>query len=235
MTDQNKHPRDQQLALYSGGDLEFLERIRVGLHLRGCAACRNGVQSHASLREALPKLSSDPAFLQGQIANWDRLSDEMTANIRLGLSAAECIGPSKEERRAARRAAQWLPDFLSGGALSGSSWFGTSWKPALAGFGLCALSVGAFWFNTPPEQKHTLARAWDAMTHGGVPLGERGVVLEATQAGLEMKQDGRSLITVRHPERKPASVSASLGGSIRAGYVDDETGQVTYTNVYSGQ
>jgi hypothetical protein len=213
------HPLDSQLALFAGGDLEFLERFQVRWHVRGCARCRNAVASHRNLREILATPAGDADLLP---SNWDRLSEEMTANIRLGLSAAECIGPSRQER------AKQAP--VAGGRLE---LIPRSWIPALAGFGLCLISAGAFWLNTPAEQKRTLARAWDAMTHGGVPQNERGLVLEASQIGLEMKQDGRALITVRNP--RPATMSASLEGSIRAGYVDDETGQVTYTNVYSGQ
>ena len=220
------HPHASQLALYAGGDVEFLERFRLSLHVRGCAPCRQAVASHRNLRGVLQESLEEPVESDLLPSNWNRLSDEMAANIRLGLSAAECIGPSRIG--ASNKHAQ--PQHDEGG------WWGVipkPWVPALAAFGLCLISAGAFWFNTPSEQKHTLARAWDAVTHGGVPRGERGVVLEASQIGLEMKQDGRALITVRNP--RPSTMSASLEGSIRAGYVDDETGQVTYTNVYSGQ
>ena len=215
-----KHPNGERLALFAGGDLDFLDRMRTSFHVRGCGQCQKTVASHQVLRTALPKLELPPEIAEG-ISNWDRLSEEMTANIRLGLSAAECIGPSKLQQKsrfalAPLRAKAFLPAF--------------------AGVAVCLLTAAAFFLNAPHEQQRSLARAWDAITHGGVARGERGVVLEATQAGLEMKQDGRSLISVRHPEqRNVASMSASLEGSVRAGYVDDETGQVTFTNVYSGQ
>jgi hypothetical protein len=46
-----------------------------------------------------------------------------------------------------------------------------------------------------------------------------------------MRRDGRPVITVRHPDRKAHDVAANLDGSMSAGYVDDETGQVTIINV----
>ena len=228
------HPTESRLALYAGGDLDFLDRLQVGWHVRGCSRCGSTVASHKVLRRALVEpidSAAGESVKELFPSNWNRLGDEMTANIRLGLSAAECIGPAK-------------PPFGRGqfrtwktGSRSKYTRFAQpvsrAWVPAVTAFGLCLLSAGAFWLNTPPEQRHTLARAWDAISHGGVAQGERGVILEVSQTGLEMKQDGRALIAVRSP--RPATMSASLGGSIRAGYVDDETGQVTYTNVYSGQ
>jgi hypothetical protein len=40
-------------------------------------------------------------------------------------------------------------------------------------------------------------------------------------------------LTMTHPDAAPSVVSVSLQGSVRARYVDSDTGQVTVTNVYA--
>ena len=91
--------------------------------------------------------------------------------------------------------------------------------------GALALFAGAFVLNMPVD------RLWNRLA----VRDQSGLVLEATDAGLEMRRDGRAVISVRHPDRKTShAVAANLDGSMSAGYVDDETGQVTIINV-SGQ
>jgi anti-sigma factor RsiW len=57
-----------------------------------------------------------------------------------------------------------------------------------------------------------------------------GVVLEATEAGLELRENGRTL-TMLQPASATVTVNAER--SMRARYVDSDTGQVTITNVYA--
>ena len=100
------HPNESTLALFaadSGGDLELLERARVALHLRRCAGCRQQVSDFQALRADLASMRERST---GPLGDWDRLSDEMTANIRLGLSMAECVGPAPRQRR--RKRFLWL-------------------------------------------------------------------------------------------------------------------------------
>jgi hypothetical protein len=58
-----------------------------------------------------------------------------------------------------------------------------------------------------------------------------GVVLEATPEGIELKEEDRAL-TLLHPASDAVVLSVSAQGSLRARYVDAETGQVTINNVY---
>jgi hypothetical protein len=194
---QHQHPGEDILALHSSGDLDFKDRLRVALHIRGCSTCREHVANHKSLQADLASLratSSDP------LGDWDRLSEEMTANIRLGISAAECVGPAS--RRTSRFA-------------------GFFWNPAVMAAGAFALLTGAFLLNMPLDR---IERLWHLRDHSGL-------VLESTASGIEMRRDGRALISVHHPDRKSHDVAANLDGSMSAGYVDDETGQVTIINV----
>jgi anti-sigma factor RsiW len=192
-----KHPGEDTLALYAGGDLDWIERVRVALHVRGCNPCRQHVANYQEIRAGLKSVSgrhSDP------LSDWDRLSEEMAANIRLGISAAECVGPAPRESRRF------------------SSFF---WRPPVMAAGAFALLTGAFLLNMPLDR---IARIWQLKD-------QTGLVLESTAAGIEMRRDGRPVITVRHPDRKAHDVAANLDGSMSAGYVDDETGQVTIINV----
>lgn len=84
-----KHPDRAALALHSGDDLSGWARWRMLRHLAKCDHCRDEVSAFQDLRQATEQLSELPAL------PWDELAAEMTANIRLGLSAGECVkGPS---------------------------------------------------------------------------------------------------------------------------------------------
>jgi anti-sigma factor RsiW len=93
------------------------------------------------------------------------------------------------------------------------------WRAA-AGVAMATLMVVAGWFLNIPRP----VRLADTRT--------QGVVLEATQAGLEVRENGRAL-TMLQPASTPVTYSVSAAGSLRARYVDGDTGQVTITNVYA--
>ena len=82
------HSRETSLALYAGGELSLLARWRVGRHVAGCSECRRLVEQFQSAREQLS--STRPDLPEG--ATWDRLAEEMKANIHVGLAAGECVG-----------------------------------------------------------------------------------------------------------------------------------------------
>ena len=196
----SKHPNENILALCAGGDLDFIERMLVTLHVRRCGGCRERLASFKAIRNDLASVRekhSDP------LGDWDRLSDEMTANIRLGISMAECAGlaPNPHSRV--------FDGFLA--------------RPAvLATGGATLLFLGAFALNMPVGQ------IWERV----MLRDQTGLVLESTAAGIEMRRDGRRVISVHPPDRKASrAVAANLDGSMSAGYVDDETGQVTIINV----
>ena len=84
-----KHPSATELALFSGGDLGFVDRWRVHVHLKSCPLCQREVDGY---RAASAGLSEETADLPSAL-NWDRLAAEMTANIHVGLEAAECVAP----------------------------------------------------------------------------------------------------------------------------------------------
>jgi anti-sigma factor RsiW len=90
------------------------------------------------------------------------------------------------------------------------------WRAA-AGLAMATLVVVTGWFLNVPRPGE---------------LAQAGVVLEATQAGLELKENGRAL-TMLEPASTAVTYSVNAAGSLRARYVDGDTGQVTITNVYA--
>ena len=69
----------------------------------------------------------------------------------------------------------------------------------------------------------------------GEPLAEGEIRLAATQNGIEL-QEGRRALSLRHARVRDVNdvmVTVSAQGSVRARYVDSETGQVTINNVYA--
>jgi len=185
------HPNEIQLSLYAGGDVSLLERIRTGLHIRGCESCLAEVESlrrgRAELRRAADELPDN--------LNWERLASEITGNIRVGLAAGACVAPvvGKSDR--------------------------LGWRAAVVLASGTALIMTAWWLNIP-RAKHLTANG-------------NGVRLEATASGIEMKQNGGALVLLNQNAGSGSTVFVSTPGSLRARYVNAETGQVTINNVYA--
>ncbi|WP_321477465.1 hypothetical protein [uncultured Paludibaculum sp.] len=83
----NNHPGLDQLALFAGGDLPAWPALRLRAHLCLCAHCAAEV---AALRTARLELRSAAAVLPAGL-DWNALEAEMSANIRLGLSAGAIV------------------------------------------------------------------------------------------------------------------------------------------------
>ncbi len=65
----------------------------------------------------------------------------------------------------------------------------------------------------------------------GTPWVE-GTVVEATGGGIELRQGDR-MLSLRHPSGGDVSFAVNAQGTVRARYIDEETGQVTIHNVYA--
>ena len=203
------HPLQTDLALYSSGDLPVWRRPMMRLHVSGCDHCRTWVEAFVADRESLRALSAEmPAGV-----HWDRLAAEMSANVRLGLEAGECVAPRVRK-----------PTLAAG------------WRVAAACAGVTALLVSAWWLNMPPTETAALghvvqkiARPW----RGGVrALDDSGPTVQVSAAGIQLQQNGGTLGMSQGQER-PVSVSLSVQGSARARYIDSDTGQVTITGMYA--
>jgi hypothetical protein len=208
-----RHVSEYDLALYATGDLSWWTRSSVRLHLSRCPDCKNLAEEYWRDQQHIQDLAAElPPGV-----NWERLAAEMTANIRVGLAAGECVAPRTRHRSIPLR-----------------------WRVAGAAAAFTALLVGAWWLNMPASQTASLGRAVKAIASGrGLPgkhaglFDERGPLVEATAAGIELRDNGVAMGVSSQKGARPVSVSLSAQGTARAHYVDSDTGQVTITSVYA--
>lgn len=107
------HPNQSALALHAGGDLGAFARWRMERHLAKCERCRGEIAAFQALRNTTADLGGLPEV------NWQAMAAEMSANIRLGLSAGECVKQPARNR---------APRF--------------GWRPVAAIVGAAAVLVG---------------------------------------------------------------------------------------------
>lgn len=203
------HILETDLALLANGDMPLWRQAFARLHVARCGACQARLAAYREDREAIAQLAEElPPGV-----SWDRLASEMTANIRVGLAAGECVAP----RRAARA-------------------FPAGWRMAatVAGFG--ALLVGAWWLNVPKSETLALKGAMQkiarALPWSGAGLDDRRPLVEVSSRGIELRENG-GVLGMSQGVARPVSVTLSVQGSARARYVDAETGQITITGVYA--
>src|ERR1700683_4194194 len=85
-----RHPAEVQIALFVGGDLGRWERWRVARHVASCAGCQHEVQSLRGASTQLRELAAEMPELSNGLS-WNRLSQEISGNIHVGLAAGEAI------------------------------------------------------------------------------------------------------------------------------------------------
>jgi hypothetical protein len=211
-----KHPSEVQLALFAGSDLGAWDRWRVRRHVAQCAACDTQVQSLKSASEQLREVAAElPKDL-----NWDRLSNEITGNIRVGLAAGEAI--ARFDKPLLRRGPGRL-----------------GWNAVMVLAGATAIFGIAFWTSLPQPQADKLTAVFQRIRTGRIGslvqrpgFAQDGVVmLEASSSAIEVKENGRTL-SLMHPHSDGGTVSISMKGSAGVRYVDADSGQVTTNKVY---
>jgi hypothetical protein len=205
------HPVQSELALYLTGDLPLWRRPIVGLHLAACDGCRGWVAAFGADRESLRRLAMElPPGL-----NWDRMVAEMSANVRVGLEAGECVASRVNKPTVS-----------------------TGWRVAAASAGVAILLVSAWWLNMPRADSLALGRTMRRIAQegpwrgAGLALEDRGPTVEVSASGIRLQQNGGTLGMSQGQER-PVNVTLSVQGSARARYVDADTGQITITGVYA--
>jgi len=195
------HPSRPDLALYSGCDLNFWKRFRVEHHLHDCEECRREVEAFRGRRQSIRTVAEE----MPPGAEWNVLAAEMRANIRLGLSAAECI------------ANVGIPSRVRS----------FRWQLAAGTAAVAVFVTGGLWVYSRATQA-----APQATVAASAPVTGQ-MILKATRAGLEMERDGRGMtLTYTSGARVIPAVAVSHGG-LNARYVDDETGQVTIHHVFA--
>jgi hypothetical protein len=205
------HPLQSDLALYSTDDLPLWRWPIVRLHLAGCDGCRSWVAAFDSDRESIRRLAAQmPVGV-----NWDRLAAEMSANVRVGLEAGECVASRVQKPT-----------------------LSTGWRVAAASAGVAILLVSAWWLNMPRADSVALGHAMQTLAQKGpwhlgeLDLEDRGPTVEVSASGIQLQQNGGTLGMSQGHER-PVNVTLSVQGSARARYIDADTGQITITGVYA--
>jgi anti-sigma factor RsiW len=203
------HVTETDLALYVSGDLTLWDIARVRLHTAGCDRCKRLAEGYHRDRTRMRQIVAEmPEGL-----DWERLSSEMTANIRVGLAAGECVAPRRHKTA------------------------GLGWRPAAAMAGLAVLLATGWWLNMPPSTTQALGRAFSAIAHGRgssieLVMEPRGAFVQANATGAELRGDGGTLGFLQGGAA-PVAVSVSSQGSASASYVDGDTGRMTITSVYA--
>ncbi len=198
-----EHPGVEILSLYSAGDLPFLLHFRTGRHVRKCAGCEQQVLSLKAAKGELRR-EAHAEILTGfeAITDWHALENDMLGNIRVGVAASRCIEKVGRARSFSSRLA-W-------------------------GAGMTALFAAGWMSRIPAEDNQRIISA----LRRAVGLEQppfNGTVVRSTPGGITVRAQGATL-TLLHPQS--AVVSMSSPASVTARYVDDDSGQVTITNVY---
>jgi hypothetical protein len=198
------HPNLEILALYSNRDLPWLTRWQIGRHVRKCANCEEQILQFRSAHSEL-KREADTQTLTGfeAITDWSRLEREMIGNIAVGVAAARCI-ENVGRRRILAAKGTWVT------------------------VGLVLLFLAGWFAHVPSEQRDHLAASLRRSMGMEVPQ-IAGSVVQTTPEGITVRAQGATL-TILHPPSAVVSLAGS--SSLGARFVDEETGEVTITNVY---
>jgi hypothetical protein len=185
-----KHPNEFQLALFAGGDLGLWDRWQVSRHVSRCSSCQSEVAglraASEQVRETVPDLPKD--------LNWNRLAEEMTGNIRVGLAAGEAIA------RFDRPIAGVRPGRLG-------------WNAVLVIACATVVFVTAFWTSLPREQAQHLGAALQKIFTGQggrhAAVSQDDVMLEASSSSLAGQETGRTMM-LKNPRSDGVTVSITI-------------------------
>ncbi|HXS96376.1 MAG TPA: hypothetical protein VN736_17350 [Candidatus Limnocylindrales bacterium] len=155
-----KHPSQATLALLAGGDLGLFARWKAQRHVAICAECRDEVAAFESIREIATDLQELPEV------SWQQISAEMTANIRLGLAAGECVRQPET-------------------AIRDTRWF-TGARAAVAFASMIALVVTGLMLERPSPHRFTVPEGSVAeATTWGIQVSENGEAIGLKHAGVQ--------------------------------------------------
>ena len=201
----NDHPTSEDLALLVGGEMPYVRRWQIQNHVHHCAACEQELEHYQAAHSELKRLA-EAEMLTGfeAIGDWSRLEREMTGNINVGVAAARAIG-----RVGSRRMRSLRIVFVAAA--------------------LAVIFTVGWILNIPADDSNRVFSALRTAWAG--PQVAAGIILQTTPHGVSVRSQG-AILTVLHPSSAHVTTSFAGSSSVAARYVDDETGQVTITNVY---
>lgn len=93
------------------------------------------------------------------------------------------------------------------------------WRAAAVMAGMTFILAAGWWLNPPPKrQPHSIRAAQ--------------IEMRTTASGIQLNENGNAL-TLLHTRGRQKPIIVSAPGTLRARFVDTETGQVTINNVYT--
>lgn len=198
------HPDLETLALYSSGDVARVRRWQIGRHVAKCAKCEEQLLQFRSAQEQLKQEANRQTLTAFEATtDWARLEREMLGNIAVGVAAARCIEKVGRHRMLSAPGV-WVT------------------------LGLAVLFVAGSLTNLPSEQRNHLTASLRRSMGIESPR-ITGSVVRTTPEGIAVRAQGATL-TILHPPSAVISLAGS--SSLGARFVDEETGEVTITNVY---
>jgi ferric-dicitrate binding protein FerR (iron transport regulator) len=94
-----------------------------------------------------------------------------------------------------------------------------SWKAAAVVAGMTVMLATGWWLNAPHQRQPHAIRAAQ-------------IEMRTTASGIQLNENGNAL-TLLHTRGRQKPIIVSAPGTLRARFVDTETGQVTINNVYT--
>ncbi|WP_031495676.1 hypothetical protein [Bryobacter aggregatus] len=205
----SQHLNEQTAILAASGDLPALDRLRATAHALVCPACRARIASYkddaSRVRQAVDEFQLPRAM------NWAELEGEMYANIRLGLDVSairQDFGRDMEEESSEPR---------------------ISWRAAIAIGTLCATVITGWFLAGPRVNNPYLNRIPGDASVAQVRTDH--ALLKADRTGVGVESGGSGFL-LRSAASQPARVELGLEGSIRSSAVDQDSGQVTVSQIY---
>lgn len=196
-----KHISEEQAALLAGGELPLWKETGVHAHSKVCAVCRAKVAAYRKQREELHAQVENFRLPKG--FDWAELEAEMIGNIRLGAEVARVTPPARKIQE------NWL-----------------DWRGVVAISALSAVVITG-WFLTGPARRNPRIPGYSEASIAAGNLELRG---NPIQVGLQSEK-GRAGLYFRSSVPTATRVDVGLEGSLRSASVDQESGQMTVTQV----
>jgi anti-sigma factor RsiW len=179
-----RHLAETDLALFASGDVTPWKYAAVCLHVARCEACRTRLDQYREGRQSLKQAAGEmPPGL-----DWDRLSAEMTANIRVGLAAGECVAPRRKKPAA----------FVG-------------WKPVAAAAGVACVLSAAWWLNLPASDAESLGRSFKNIANSLVTGGHPTIPLVQNPAGVPEPPPQMAAQGASGPVSAPSNLTDASG------------------------
>ncbi len=198
-----RHLNDSEAALASSGDLSFFAHLRSKAHCAVCKSCRMRVELFQQDAERVRRIV--PEFELPRSMDWGEIEREMFANVRLGLDVSEIrsdFGKRGESERA------------------------ISWPGAVSIATLTAIVITG-WFLAGPRTQQYLLHAPRAVAQ----VKSGALILQGDENGVGVESRGVGMI-LRNVSSASSRFEVGLEGSVRSSVVDQDSGQVTVSQIY---